>query len=171
MLKNKTKQKQLEELGDYDPERHLPGYVSDMNLVLNQSEKLENQVEEFHSGRVGALVGISASQAVNAFLKKAATLDTYGVDPHPVKVHFHHMCPLHIFSFKQMYIIRLNERRTREELVCTLGRITAALPHFTTGVGPTISAGSTFQSSITKAKCLSFTSSSWKSVISEFFPI
>ncbi|XP_032795356.2 FERM domain-containing protein 5 isoform X2 [Daphnia magna] len=74
-----------EELGDYDPERHLPGYVSDMNLVLNQSEKLENQVEEFHSGRVGALVGISASQAVNAFLKKAATLDTYGVDPHPVK--------------------------------------------------------------------------------------
>ncbi|XP_057377452.1 FERM domain-containing protein 3-like [Daphnia carinata] len=74
-----------EELGDYDPERHLPGYVSEMNLVLNQSEKLENQVEEFHSGRVGALVGISASQAVNAFLKKAATLDTYGVDPHPVK--------------------------------------------------------------------------------------
>lgn len=73
-------------MGDYDPERHLPGYVSDMNLVLNQSEKLENQVEEFHSGRVGALVGISASQAVNAFLKKAATLDTYGVDPHPVKV-------------------------------------------------------------------------------------
>lgn len=75
-----------EELGDYDPERHLPGYVSEMNLVLNQSEKLEAQVEEFHSGRVGALVGISSVQAVNAFLKKAATLDTYGVDPHPVKV-------------------------------------------------------------------------------------
>ena len=75
-----------EELGDYDPERHLPGYVSEINLVLNQSEKLEAQVEEFHSGRVGALVGISSTQAVNAFLKKAATLDTYGVDPHPVKV-------------------------------------------------------------------------------------
>jgi hypothetical protein len=75
-----------EELGDYDPERHLPGYVSEMNLVLNQSEKLENRVEEFHSGRVGALVGISASQAVNAFLKKAATLDPYGVDLHPLRV-------------------------------------------------------------------------------------
>jgi hypothetical protein len=78
--------KKTEELGDYDPGRHLPGYVSEMNLVLNQSEKLENQVEEFHSGRVGALVGISASQAVNAFLKKAATLDTHGVDLHPVRV-------------------------------------------------------------------------------------
>ena len=75
-----------EELGDYDAERHLPGYVSEMNLMLNQTEKLEQQVEDYHSGRLGALHGISPSQAVNAFLRKAATLDTYGIDPHPVKV-------------------------------------------------------------------------------------
>ena len=75
-----------EELGDFDPERHLPGYVSEMNLVLNQTEKLEAQIEEFHSGRIGNLVGVEPPQAVNAFLRKAATFDTYGIDPHPVKV-------------------------------------------------------------------------------------
>jgi len=76
----------IEELGDYDPDRHLPGYVSEMNLVLNQSEKLEAQIEDFHSGKVGSLPGVSATQAVNAFLRRAASLETYGIDPHPVKV-------------------------------------------------------------------------------------
>ena len=75
-----------EELGDYNPEEHVSGYVSEMNLVLNQTEKLEQQVEDYHSGRLGALLGISPLQAVNAFLRKSATLDTYGIDPHPVKV-------------------------------------------------------------------------------------
>ena len=75
-----------EELGDYDPVRHLPGYVAEMKLMQSPSEKLEQQVADFHSGKTGALQGISPTQAVNAFLKKAATLDTYGIDPHPVKV-------------------------------------------------------------------------------------
>jgi FERM domain-containing protein 3/5 len=73
-------------LGDYDPERHLHGYVSEMNLILSPSEKVEQQIVDFHSGKVGAIPGTSPMQAVNAFLKKAVTLDTYGIDPHPVKV-------------------------------------------------------------------------------------
>lgn len=75
----------VEELGDYDPEIHLPGYVSDVPLVLNQTEKFEQQVERFHCGKSGNLPGISPTEAVNLFLRKAATLDTYGIDPHPVK--------------------------------------------------------------------------------------
>lgn len=74
-----------EELGNYNPEEHVSGYVSEMNLVLNQTEKLEQQVEDYHSGRMGALLGISPLQAVNAFLRKSVTLETYGIDPHPVK--------------------------------------------------------------------------------------
>jgi hypothetical protein len=76
-------------LGDYDPERHLHGYVSEMNLILSPSEKVEQQIVDFHSGKVGAIPGTSPMQAVNAFLKKAVTLDTYGIDPHPVKVSGH----------------------------------------------------------------------------------
>ena len=59
--------------------------------------------------------------------------------------------------------------RTLVERVFTSGRITAALPRFTMDAGRTISAGSTSPSSITRAKCSSFTSSSWKSVV--FFSI
>ena len=55
--------------------------------------------------------------------------------------------------------------RTLVERVFTSGRITAALPRFTMDAGRTISAGSTSPSSITRAKCSSFTSSSWKSVV------
>ena len=57
-----------------------------MNLILSPSEKVEQQIVDFHSGKAGAIPGTSPMQAVNAFLKKAITLDTYGIDPHPVKV-------------------------------------------------------------------------------------
>ena len=59
--------------------------------------------------------------------------------------------------------------RTLVERVFTSGRITAALPRFTMDAGRTISAGSTSPSSITRAKCSSFTSSSWKSVVFFFY--
>ena len=61
--------------------------------------------------------------------------------------------------------------RTLVERVFTSGRITAALPRFTMDAGRTISAGSTSPSSITRAKCSSFTSSSWKSVVFFFLSL
>ena len=36
------------ELGDYDPRRHSPGYVSEFRFVANQSVELENKIAEQH---------------------------------------------------------------------------------------------------------------------------
>lgn len=72
----------LAELGDYDPELHTGNYISDYELVSRQSHELEEKVIELHQ----KLKGLTPSEADTLFLKKAATLDTYGIDPHPVKV-------------------------------------------------------------------------------------
>ncbi|XP_077989253.1 FERM domain-containing protein 5-like isoform X2 [Glandiceps talaboti] len=69
-------------LGNYDRMFHLPGYASEFAIAPNQTEKLENRMEELHQTMAR---GISASQAEDIFLKKAIVLETYGVDPHPVK--------------------------------------------------------------------------------------
>ena len=57
--------------------------------------------------------------------------------------------------------VNLNDRNP-EALGCTSGRTTAALPHFKTADGRTISGGRKSPNSITRAKCSSFISSSWK---------
>lgn len=36
------------ELGDFDPSRHLPGYVSEFDLVPQQTERFNRSVEELH---------------------------------------------------------------------------------------------------------------------------
>lgn len=36
------------ELGDYDPQRHLPGYVSEFRFIANQTVDLENKIAEIH---------------------------------------------------------------------------------------------------------------------------
>lgn len=36
------------ELGDYDPCRHSPGYVSELRLVPNQTEEFECRVAALH---------------------------------------------------------------------------------------------------------------------------
>ncbi|CAG7786897.1 unnamed protein product [Allacma fusca] len=69
------------ELGDYDPEVHLANYAGDYELVSRQSPQLEEKAMELHQ----KLKGLTPSETDILFLKKAATLDTYGVDPHPVK--------------------------------------------------------------------------------------
>ena len=80
-----------------------------MNLVLNQSEKLEAQIEDFHSGKVGSLPGVSATQAVNAFLRRAASLETYGIDPHPVKVKtIHFLICFHKEILQKKNILEIN---------------------------------------------------------------
>ena len=43
------------ELGDYDPKRHSPGYVSEFRFVPNQTEDLEVRISQLHKmlGYVG----------------------------------------------------------------------------------------------------------------------
>ncbi|XP_054160525.1 FERM domain-containing protein 3-like isoform X1 [Oppia nitens] len=72
------------ELGDYDAEDHVGNYVQEFKLLLNQSTKIEVQVMDIHKN---ALRGQTPAQAELNFLKKASQLETYGIDPHPVKDH------------------------------------------------------------------------------------
>ncbi|KAI0207138.1 FERM domain-containing protein 5 [Lamellibrachia satsuma] len=69
------------ELGDYDPQDHLPGYVSQFKMLPKQTQKQEEKIAEIHQ----TLTSQVPAEAEENFLKKACTLDTYGVDPHPVK--------------------------------------------------------------------------------------
>ncbi|PVD19558.1 hypothetical protein C0Q70_20048 [Pomacea canaliculata] len=69
------------EVGDYDPQDHQPGYISEFKMLPKQTPKLEERVMELHK----SLHGQVPSDAEANFLRKACTLDTYGVDPHQVK--------------------------------------------------------------------------------------
>ncbi|CAH1169143.1 unnamed protein product [Phyllotreta striolata] len=68
------------ELGDYDPRRHSPGYVSEFRFLPNQSVELEIRITELHQSLVGQL----PSQAELNYLDKVKWLENYGVDLHPV---------------------------------------------------------------------------------------
>ncbi|XP_044257641.1 FERM domain-containing protein 5 [Tribolium madens] len=72
------------ELGDYDPEIHVGNYMSELKILLKQTEIIEEKSMEIHQKQ---LKGQSSSQVENTFLKLASQLDTYGVDLHPVKDH------------------------------------------------------------------------------------
>ncbi|RZF32960.1 hypothetical protein LSTR_LSTR000830 [Laodelphax striatellus] len=72
------------ELGDYDPEEHVENYVSEMKILLKQTQLIEEKIMELHQTQ---LKGQSPENTETNFLKKACTLDTYGIDPHPVKDH------------------------------------------------------------------------------------
>ncbi|GBO99238.1 FERM domain-containing protein 5 [Eumeta japonica] len=81
------------ELGDYDPSIHVGGYVSEMRLLLRQTETIEGRIQDLHRepvegspGSGGGVKGLSTQEAERMFLKIACQLDTYGVDPHPVKI-------------------------------------------------------------------------------------
>ncbi|CAD5112820.1 DgyrCDS2031 [Dimorphilus gyrociliatus] len=69
------------ELGDYEPQDHPPGYVSQLKMLPKQNEQQEERIAELHK----TLAGQVPSVAEDNFLQKASTLDTYGIDPHPVK--------------------------------------------------------------------------------------
>lgn len=62
---------------------HVGNYISDFKILLKQTEAIEEKAMEIHQKQ---LKGQSSSQVENTFLKLACQLDTYGVDPHPVKV-------------------------------------------------------------------------------------
>lgn len=73
-----------EELGDYNPEVHVGSYVSSMKLALRQTYELERKVIELHKKREP---GKEVQIAIDEFLAIARGLETYGIDPHPVKDH------------------------------------------------------------------------------------
>ncbi|XP_072939893.1 FERM domain-containing protein 5 isoform X2 [Epargyreus clarus] len=82
------------ELGDYDPNIHVGNYVTEMRLLLRQTDAIEGRIQELHRepvegtpGGTGGVKGLSTQEAERSFLKIACQLDTYGVDPHPVKDH------------------------------------------------------------------------------------
>ncbi|KAK9889274.1 hypothetical protein WA026_004553 [Henosepilachna vigintioctopunctata] len=72
------------ELGDYDPDVHEGNYVSNLKILLKQTPTIEEKAIEIHQKQ---LKGEDPSQIESKFLKLACPLDTYGIDPHPVKDH------------------------------------------------------------------------------------
>ncbi|XP_038606636.1 FERM domain-containing protein 5 isoform X1 [Tachyglossus aculeatus] len=70
------------EIGDYDPGKHPEGYSSKFQFFPKHSEKLERKIAELHKTE---LSGQSPATSELNFLRKAQTLETYGVDPHPCK--------------------------------------------------------------------------------------
>ena len=56
--------------------------MADYELLSRQLPELEEKAMELHQ----KLKGLTPSEADILFLKKASSLDTYGVDPQPVKV-------------------------------------------------------------------------------------
>lgn len=73
----------IEEFGDYDPEIHTGEYASSVKFVLRQTDLLERKVAELHQKREP---GQEPHVAIDEFMVIAKGLETYGVDPHPVKV-------------------------------------------------------------------------------------
>uniref|UniRef100_A0A8D8QFX7 Erythrocyte membrane protein band 4.1-like 4A n=1 Tax=Cacopsylla melanoneura TaxID=428564 RepID=A0A8D8QFX7_9HEMI len=68
------------ELGDYDPRRHSPGYVSEFRFTSHQSAALESRVAELHR----ELSGQEPNTAELNYLDRVKSLPLYGVDLHPV---------------------------------------------------------------------------------------
>ncbi|XP_028966651.1 FERM domain-containing protein 3 [Galendromus occidentalis] len=50
-------------------------------ILPKHSQEIESRVDRIHE----TLKGVSATDAQDFFLKRAATLESYGIDPHPVK--------------------------------------------------------------------------------------
>ncbi|XP_041780569.1 FERM domain-containing protein 5 isoform X2 [Anopheles merus] len=73
-----------DELGDYDAETHTGEYVSSLKIALRQSDQLEKKAMELHQKRDP---GQEAVAVYDEFVGIARSLETYGIDPHPVKDH------------------------------------------------------------------------------------
>lgn len=58
-------------------------YGGDVKVLLKQTQTIEEKAMDIHQKK---LKGQDQSQIENSFLKIACQLDTYGIDPHPVKV-------------------------------------------------------------------------------------
>ncbi|XP_075151953.1 FERM domain containing isoform X2 [Haematobia irritans] len=73
-----------EELGDYNPKIHTENYVSSLNLALRQTDLLEKKIIELHKKREPHQ---DTRDSMDEFMRIVCGLETYGIDPHPVKDH------------------------------------------------------------------------------------
>lgn len=69
------------ELGDYQPEEHGSNYLSNLQLIPNQTEDLENKISELHKLHKGQL----PADAEFNFLDHAKRLEMYGVELYKAK--------------------------------------------------------------------------------------
>ncbi|XP_035787382.1 tyrosine-protein phosphatase non-receptor type 4-like [Anopheles albimanus] len=66
------------ELGDYNPLEHTPGYLSELQLLPEQSEEAEHRISELHKLHRGQL----PADAEYNYLDHAKRLELYGIDFH-----------------------------------------------------------------------------------------
>lgn len=71
-------------MGDFDETIHIGDYVSQIRFSLRQTELLERKVMELHQAREP---GSELRSIYDEFMAIARGLETYGVEPHPVKDH------------------------------------------------------------------------------------
>ncbi|KAJ0003560.1 hypothetical protein NQD34_008658 [Periophthalmus magnuspinnatus] len=69
------------ELGEYDPEVHLPDYAKSLKIAQGQTPELEEKMMELHR----TYRAMTPAQADLMFLENAKKLSMYGVDLHQAK--------------------------------------------------------------------------------------
>ncbi|CAL9691109.1 unnamed protein product [Knipowitschia caucasica] len=69
------------ELGEYDPEVHLPDYAKSLKIAQGQTPELEDKMMELHR----TYRAMSPAQADLMFLENGKKLSMYGVDLHQAK--------------------------------------------------------------------------------------
>lgn len=72
----------LAELGDFNPIEHQPGYLSNLQLLADQSSDAERKISELHKLHRGQL----PADAEYNYLEHAKRLDLYGIDLHKAMV-------------------------------------------------------------------------------------